>query len=92
MERKEQIETLMGLGKELSYIARSLNISTTGLLDGSPESTAVLNVIQALPWVIEVAEYGYDEQMADLMLQREAIKLKIENRKKELRDVCSKQK
>lgn len=38
-----------------------------------PEAQAVLKVIHLFPWMIDVAELGFDERVAEVHLQREAV-------------------
>jgi len=68
------------------HIERALQLPIGSISDPEflklPETVALLKVIETFPWLIEVADYGYKSDIAKLILQREAINLKLEEAKK----------
>ena len=52
-----------------------------GKEDRAPELTALLKVVETFPWMIEVADYGYDVKLSQLYLQAIAINIEINKRK-----------
>jgi hypothetical protein len=59
------------LGLPLRYLDSKENVEL-------PETQALLKMIDAMPWLIEVAESGFNPEVSQLILQREAINIKIE--------------
>ena len=45
-----------------------------------PETQALLRLIKEMPWLLEVAEHKFDPEAAQLILQREVINLKLEDK------------
>jgi hypothetical protein len=69
------------LGVKASHIERTLGIPQRSLDDVGfmelPETQALLKMLYHMPWLIEVAEYNFDQEKASLLLQREAINIKL---------------
>ena len=59
------------LGLPISYLDDEENVKL-------PETQALLKMINAMPWLLEVAESGFNPNVSELILQREAINIKIE--------------
>ena len=59
------------LGLPLRYLDDEENVKL-------PETQSLLKMIDAMPWLIEVADSGFNPKVSELILQREAINIKIE--------------
>lgn len=77
------LETKLGI--KCSAIERTLGLPQRSLKDNKflelPETQAVLKIIYSMPWVLEIAENNFDQETAQLILQREAVNIKINERK-----------
>jgi hypothetical protein len=64
-----------------SYIERTLGLPQRSLKDKKflelPETQALLRIIYVMPWVLEVAEHNFDPEKSGLLLQREAINIRL---------------
>lgn len=69
-----ELERKLGLG--WGYLSNPATMN-------SPETVALLKCIESMPWLIEVAEYGFDPEISQLLLQRAAIDIKIKDRHNE---------
>lgn len=77
----------------LRSIERALGIPF-GTLDDEkelqkPEVKALLNIIKSMPWIIDVADYGFDKEISDLILIRES---NINQVQKEINRILEKRK
>lgn len=64
-----------------SYIERVLGLPIRSLRDKKflelPETQALLRIIYVMPWMLEVAEHNFDPEKTSLLLQREAINIRL---------------
>lgn len=71
------------LGLKRPYIERCLGLPQRSLSDKKflklPETQALLKLIITFPWLIEVAENGFNPEKKDLILCREYFNLRIRN-------------
>lgn len=72
-EGKRYLERSLGL--PLRYLDEEANLTL-------PETQALLKMIRSMPWILEVADNDFDPEIAQLILQREAINIKIKERSK----------
>lgn len=75
--KREVIELERKLGMPLGSFEKEKSL---------PETQELINILNNFPWIVEVAEWGYDETLAQLILQREAIKVRIEERRREIKE------
>ena len=69
------IERAFSLG--VGFLSKKENLE-------DPTTKAFVDLIKNMPWLVEVADYGFDPELSKLLLQREALETKIEMRKDEL--------
>lgn len=78
------------LGVKSSYIERTLGLPQRSLGDKKflemPETQALLRIIYVMPWILEVAEHNFDPEKSYLLLQREAINVKLQGSNKQGRE------
>ena len=69
------------LGMKAVNVERILGLGLRSLSDRDflilPETQALLRLICHMPWLLEVAEHRFDPEKAKLLLQREAINIKL---------------
>lgn len=63
------------LGLPMRYLDEEKNLNL-------PETQALLKMIRSMPWILEVADNDFDPEIAQLILQREAINIKIKEKSK----------
>lgn len=70
--------------KELNkaYVERALGLPQKALSDpkvlNQPETQALLRLLTALPWLLEVCDRGFDPKAVNLIMIREACKIKLQ--------------
>lgn len=65
----ERMHLEMHLGMSIGDLARNSTIN-------DPETQALFRLLYHMPWLLEVAQSGFDREEADKILLREAIKAK----------------
>ncbi len=49
-----------------------------------PETKALLKIIELFPWIIDIADHGFDKHLSNIYLELIAVTIKIEQRKEYL--------
>jgi len=69
------IERCLGLGQ--GFLSDSEN-------KNKPETKALLSIIEAFPFMLDVADYKFDKKLSNLYLESIALSVLIEKRKREI--------
>lgn len=59
-----------------AYEKRVLEIPQKQTKFDKPEEIALLKMIEAMPWLLEVAENKFDPNIANMILQREGLNMR----------------